>query len=291
MADAVDRSDWQPARLIPIAGILQGLVVVAALLLVLAPGAGAAYAGASVKAYLIPDHPEPGTQATLVVDGRTTNTAIVVVVASRAASCPARAGGGPISVPPDGLGTGGIGARLSVHIATTTTRYCVYLVPASQDAYGKTTYNVHATPVAKAEVAVGGSLRLQRGASLFGHTRGGSTVALVGDRSGTRFGRIIVTCGGNPLHPPAPGKAFIGKRFTAKVALPVARAIHWSGSLIPDNSSNYDKPIPARWTRPVRYALNAKLVFLDGHPESLTGRGTLTGPALPCPSVRRYVRS
>jgi hypothetical protein len=266
--------------------------LVAMLCLVLAGGADARQGGASLSARLVPEHPEPGSTARLVIEGQTTETAMAVVVASGAQTCPKRITGEPVLVPKDGLGTGGVGAHLTVHVTATTTRYCAYLVPAEQDAYGKTTYDVHAAPLARAEAPVAPALRLERGVSIFGHTAGGtSTVALVGDRSGTRITRIIVTCGGNPLHPPALGRAFIGKRFTAKVALPVARTIRWSGAVTPDNSSNYDKPIPARWTGPVRYVLNVRLVFVDGQPELVTGRGALTGGALPCPKTRLYVRS
>jgi hypothetical protein len=128
------------------------------------------------------------------------------------------------------------------------------------------------------------------GAVIFGLTRGStSSLAIVLNRSGTRIVKLIATCGGNPIHPPMLGKAFIGKRFVAKVSLPVTVKIVWSGSMPADNSRAYDPPIPAQWTRPARFSLTGKFVVRDGEIERLVGTGRLTSAGLPCATVRRYV--
>jgi hypothetical protein len=141
-------------------------------------------------------------------------------------------------------------------------------------------------------VRVAGTLRLIGGGVILGHTRAEtSSVALLIARSGTRITKLTATCGGNALHPPAIGQLFIGKRFDAKVSLPLAKKIHWSGRVLPDNSSNYDVP-PAPWKNVVHYTLDAQLVVdpVDGTPQVITGRATLRGPGLPCPKQRRYIR-
>ncbi len=248
---------------------------------------------ASLSVRLVPASPAPGSTATLTISGSTEQTAIPLVVASTGEGCPPRIpNAAHVLVPDGGVVTGGIGRSLRVRIAPATTRFCVFLVPATEDADGKPTYAATAPPLDAAEVRVAGTPRLIGGGVILGTTRADtSSVALTIARSGTRITRITVTCGGNALRPPAIGRLFIGKRFDAKVSLPLAKKIHWSGRLLPDNSSNYDVP-PAPWHGIVRYTLDAQLVVdpLDGTPQLITGRGTLSGPRLPCPKQRRYAR-
>jgi len=78
-------------------------------------------------------------------------------------------------------------------------------------------------------------------------------------------------------------------RFTARVSLPLARTIHWSGFVTPDNSRNYDAPVPVAWTKPTRFTLNVKVIVKDGLARALVGTGSLASPGLPCPKIQRYV--
>jgi hypothetical protein len=142
------------------------------------------------------------------------------------------------------------------------------------------------------EPQLAGSLQGQPGAGVSGGTRTGDNgVSLDFNRSGTRIVRVRLTCGGSALRPPSLGKEFIGKRFSAKVSMPLTRHIVWSGLVHPDNSQNYDAPVPAAWNRPTRFHLDVKMTIVQGTPRQLVGTGRLTSPGLPCPTLRRYVRS
>lgn len=275
-------------------GAVRWLIAVCVVGLLLAvAGPGLASGGAAVSVRLVPEHPAAGSTATLEIRGSTQRTAIPLVLSVATPGCPARipASGKPL-VPSSGVVTGGISAIVRVRIDAATTRLCVFLVPASEDAYGNSSYVATAQPLAVAGIAVGGAPRLSGGGVLFGHTRSdNSSVGLTVSLSGTRVTKLTVTCGGNPLRPPALGKAFIGKRFVARVSLVFANRIRWAGRMLPDNSANYDPPIPARWNGAVQFTLDAKLVFLAGQPDKITGTGRLSGRGLPCPAARRYVRS
>lgn len=264
-----------------------------AALLLAAAGSALARGEATLSVRLVPERPATGSTATLEIRGSTEQTAIPLVLPVTAANCPARipASAKPL-IPSSGVVTGGISASVRVRIDAATTRFCVFLVPATEDAYGKSSYAATDPPLAVAEIAVGGTPRITGGAVLFGHTRANnSSVALTINLSGTRVTKLTVTCGGNPLHPPALGKAFIGKRFVTKVSLPFASRIRWTGRMLPDNSSHYDPPIPARWNGAVQYTLDAQLVLLNGEPDKIVGTGRLSAHGLPCPTARRYVRS
>jgi hypothetical protein len=258
-------------------------------------GSASASGGASLSVRLVPEHPAVGSSATLELDGSTAQTGIPLVLAVTGSGCPARIPtSAHVLVPKTGVVTGGISGSVRVRIDAATTRFCVFLVPAKQNAYGVTRYVKTALPLDAVEVELAGEPRLDGGGVIFGHTRtDNSTVALWIARSGTRITKLVVTCGGSPLHPPAIGQVFIGKRFVANVSLPLASKLRWSGPLRPDNSSNYDKPIPAQWNGAVRYTLDAQLVIdpIGGQPQIITGTGRLGGPGLPCPTERRYVRS
>jgi hypothetical protein len=265
------------------------LVVSGFLLLGACATTAAARAGAVLQVRLVPEHPLPGTMATLAISGTTAKTGIVLVLAVTSPSCPARIpSGAHVLVPPNPLWTGGISSDLRVRVGETAKRYCVYLVPAEQDAYGKTSYEAAAPPLATAEVLVGAAPRLAGGGAFGSGTSDNTSLQLIVARNGSTITKIIVTCGGNPLRPSALGKAFIGKRFTARVFLPLASHIRWAGFVLPDNSNNYDAPIPARWNGRVRYSLNANVRTVGGTSLRLTGTGVLSGAGLPCPKVRRY---
>jgi hypothetical protein len=253
---------------------------------VLVSSAAAGTTGSSFRMRLAPEHPAPGTTATLRFSGTTSTTAQIVVVSSSAASCPARVSTTANAVAPrDGLWTGGIAGGLRVHVDASTKRFCGYLVPATQDAFGNTQYDVTAKPLATAQAEVAGALRVTRIDHVLG---GGGTLLVTFNRAGTVATRLQVVCGGNPLHPPRLGKEFIGKRFHAKVSIPLAPRMRWAGGIAADNSSNYDAPIPAKWTRPVRFSMDVRVVYVGGSPGRLAGTGTLTSPGLPCPTVRHF---
>ena len=147
-------------------------------------------------------------------------------------------------------------------------------------------------PLARAEVALSGAaagpLRGVPVSGVSGGNRNGPGPTLVLDRTGRKIVMVRTTCGGSALHPPSLGKEFIGKRFSARVSLPLSRTIHWSGLVTPDNSRNYDAPVPVAWTKPTRFTLNVKVIVKDGLARALVGTGALASPGLPCPKVQRY---
>ncbi len=265
---------------------LATLIASFAAVAVLVSSAGASSDSASFRMLLVPEHPAPGTTATLRFSGSSSETIQIVVLASSAAACPPRVtDGSKALLPRDGLWTGGIGGDMRVRVDAKTARFCGYLVPASQDAYGNTKYDVTAKPLAIAQAEIIGALRVTRIDRVLG---GGGTLLVTFDRRGKVATRLQVTCGGDPLHPPRLGKEFIGKRFYARVSIPIAKRMRWSGRILPDNSSHYDAPVPARWTRPVHFSMDVRIVYIDGSPGRLAGTGTLTSPGLPCATVRRY---
>lgn len=111
---------------------------------------------------------------------------------------------------------------------------------------GEIQFTTFAAPLARAELALASGLAGVPFAGVSGGTRRGDNgVSLSFDRTGRRITTVLVTCGGDATKPPSLGKEFIGKRFTAKVSFPLALNIKWSGLIEPDNSRNYDPPVPA----------------------------------------------
>ena len=135
-------------------------------------------------------------------------------------------------------------------------------------------------------MTVGDTPRLAGGGAFGSGTSDNTSLQLIVAPNGSTITKILVTCGGNPLRPPALGKALIAKHFTASVSLPLTSRIRWAGLVLPDNSTNYDAPIPARWNGRVRYSLDASVRTVDGgYPGS---RGQVSCPAQASPA-RRYV--
>ena len=219
-----------------------------------------------------------------MIRGTTAKTGMVLVLAVTTPSCPARIpSGANVLVPPNPLWTGGISSDLRVRVDETAKRYCVYLVPAEQDAYGHTSYKATAPPIGTADVLVGAAPRLAGGGAFGSGTSDNTSLQLIVAPNGSTITKILVTCGGNPLRPSALGKAFIGKRFTARVSIPLTSRVRWAGLVLPDNSNNYDAPIPARWNGQVHYSLNATVRTVDGGYPRLTGTGVLSGDSAPLP--------
>jgi hypothetical protein len=106
-------------------------------------------------------------------------------------------------------------------------------------------------------------------------------LSLFPNRAGTRFTKVVIYCGGANRR-----EAFYKKRFTARLDLPVAARLKWSGPAKPDNSGNYSQPIPGPWTRPVRLAFDLRLTVEPDY-AGVSGIARLTGPGLPCPSLHR----
>jgi hypothetical protein len=273
----------------PVAIAITTVVVLAAFVFA-APG----HAESRLELSLRPARPVIDAEATLTVSGMTDEMGVLVVAPLKSGtSCPART---PDNARPDldnvKTLTGSFTQKFLVYAEATTRLFCAYLQPAN--VYNgelqwttSTQALAHAGLVLPTQIA--GAMVGQSYAGVSGGTRGGYGVTLDFNQSGTRIIKVRLVCGGNPMSPPSLGKEFIGKRFGAKVSLPLTRHIKWSGLVAPDNSQNYDAPVPAAWTRPTRFALDVHMTFEQGTPRALIGTGMLTSPGLPCPKLRRYV--
>ena len=242
---------------------------------------------------LSPAKPAPNSLAVVTVRGVADETAAAAVVAVSGALCPARVPSVSTAFWSEdfSLALGAFTRKVTVFVQATTRRFCAYLQPAVM-MNGDPEISPGA-PLARAEIALSqaaaGSLRGVPVSGVSGGNRNGPGPTLVLDRTGRKIVMVRTTCGrSSPLDTPSLGKEFIGKRFSARVSLPLTKTIHWSGLVTPDNSRNYDAPVPVAWTKPTRFTLNVTVIVKDGLARALVGTGALTSPGLPCPKIQRY---
>ena len=242
---------------------------------------------------LSPTKPAPNSLAVVTIRGVTDETAAPAVIAVSGSLCPARLPSLNTAFwsSDSTLALGAFTRKVSVFTLANTQRFCAYLQP-GVEVNGDLQISPGA-PLARAEIALSqaaaGPIRGVPVSGVSGGNRDGPGPTLVLDRTGRKIVMVRTTCGGSPLHPPSLGKEFIGKRFSARVSLPLTRTIHWSGLVTPDNSRNYDAPVPVAWTKPTRFTLNVRVIVKDGLARALVGTGALASPGLPCPKVQHYV--
>ena len=284
MASSLVRSSFRGLALVTIAAAVVLMVAVAA-----APGRSVSQMTLSLS----PSKPAPNSLAVVTVRGVADETAAPAVIAVSGSLCPAR-------IPSlntafwssdSTLALGAFTRKVSVFTLANTQRFCAYLQP-GVELNGDLQFSPGA-PLARAEIALSattpGPLRGVPVYGVSGGNRYGPGPTLVLDRTGRRITMVRTTCGrSGPLDTPSLGKEFIGKRFSARVSLPLTKTIHWSGLVTPDNSRNYDAPVPVAWTKPTRFTLNVTVIVKNGLARALVGTGGLSSPGLPCPKVQRY---
>ena len=268
------------------------VAIVAAVLLTVAVAAAPGRSVSQMTLSLSPSKPAPNSLAVVTIRGVADETAAPAVIAVSVSLCPARLPSLDTAFwsSDSTLALGAFTRKVSVFTLANTRRFCAYLQP-GVEVNGDLQFSAGA-PLARAEIALSqaaaGPLRGVPVYGVSGGNRNGPGPTLVLDRTGRKIVMVRTTCGGSPLHPPSLGKEFIGKRFSARVSLPLTRTIHWSGLVTPDNSRNYDAPVPAAWTKPTRFTLNVTVVVKNGLARALVGTGALASPGLPCPKIQRY---
>ena len=257
---------------------LLGLVFVV-VTLALAASTGEAGTAATVRVEVVPRSPAANSDFVLLIRGTAPAGSMIVLYKAPAGCLSGRA---PLERQlfldnPEVHGS--FSRRVSLQlVGAGPVHYCIYL--------SATSYTGDDPPLARADVVVTGGLRLGDRQLVPAHDHAGhydvtyAAFALFADRTGTRFRRVSIECGG-------PGRAngWFTKRFTARINLPLAPKLHWSGAVRPDNGG-YEPPVPPKWYRPVHLTFDLRL-GIDEQGGLLRGTARLTGPGLPCPVVHR----
>jgi hypothetical protein len=268
--------------------------IAAAVVLTVAVAAALGRSVSQMTLALSPTKPAPNSLAVVTVRGVADETAAPAVIAVSGSSCPARlpSVNRAFWSSDSTLALGPFTRKVSVFTLANTQRLCAYLQP-GVDVNGDLQISPGA-PLARAEIALSQAAASPiRGVPVYGVSggnRNGPGPTLVLDRTGRKIVMVRTTCGrSSPMDTPSLGKEFIGKRFSARVSLPLTKTIHWSGLVTPDNSHNYDAPVPVAWTKPTRFTLNVTVIVKNGLARALVGTGALSSPGLPCPMVQHYV--